>query len=111
MGTALASAACLRVASPRLLKGASEKVCWPGPVLSWESEPCLKGALGEAERIPAAFFLEIAGGPLPETWMPEGYSLNPKPNSRGCLSLAGPLAPTQAAQAPGENGCLLGSRP
>lgn len=89
MGAALAFAACLRVASPRLLKAAREEVCRPGPVLSWESEPCLKGALGEEERIPAAFFLEIAGGPLPETWMPEGYSLNPKPSSRGCLSLAG----------------------
>lgn len=88
MGVALAFAACLRVASPRLLKVGKEEVCWPGPVLSWESESCLKGVLGEAERIPAVFFLEIARGPLPETWMPEGYSLNPKPSSRGCLSLA-----------------------
>lgn len=60
-----------------------------GLVLSWESKPCLEGALGEAERIPAAFFLEIARGPLPEVWMPEGCSLNPKPSSRGRLSLAG----------------------
>lgn len=88
MDAALAFAACLSVASPRLLPG-TEEVCWPGAVLSWESEPCLKGALGEAERIPAAFFLEIARGPLPETWMPEGYSLKLKPDSRGCLSLAG----------------------
>ena len=42
--------------------------------------------------------------------MPEGSDLNPKPSSRGCLSLAGLQAPApQAAEQPlGEGGGLLG---
>lgn len=58
-----------------------------------------------------AFFLEIARGPLPETWMPEGYV---QPASKALLTwvpeLGRPATPTQAAQAPGREG-LLGSRP
>lgn len=74
----------------------------PSLAPSWESRPCLQGALGETERIPAAFFFFLRNSKraLSGAWMPEGYSLNPEPGSHGRQGLAGLQPCTQAATLP-----------